>query len=75
MISEFFDRSLVDEVIPMPNEPAFEMTRKFAKEGLLIGLSSGAVIKAITQYADNLTPTDLVVTIFADSGRAYLSKI
>ena len=75
VMSDFFDRSLVDEVIPMANEPAFEMTRKFAREGLLIGLSSGAVIKAITQYANNFTSTDIVVTIFADSGRAYLSKI
>lgn len=75
VISDFFDRSLIDEIIPMANEPAFEMTRKFAREGLLVGLSSGALIQAITQYANNLQPTDIVVTIFADSGRAYLSKL
>ena len=75
VISDFFDRSLIDEVIPMQNEPAFEMTRKLANEGLLAGLSSGAVIQAVKQYARNLQPSDIVVTIFADSGRAYLSKI
>jgi cystathionine beta-synthase len=75
VISDFFDRSLVDDIIPMPNEPAFAMTRKLAREGLLVGLSSGAVTQAITQYASNFKSTDVVVTIFADSGRAYLSKI
>jgi cystathionine beta-synthase len=75
IVSEFFNRDLIDEIIPMPNKAAFQMTRKLAKQGLLVGLSTGAVVEAITQYAEKLKHDDIVVTIFADSGRSYLSKI
>ena len=44
------------------------------KYGLLIGTSAGAVAYAGAEYSKKLGKNDLVVMIFGDSGRAYLSK-
>ncbi len=74
--SAVFDQSVVDEIIPITDEDAFSMTRKVATEhGLLVGISSGAVIHVALEYAKKLTPHDVVVMILADSGRAYLQKV
>lgn len=76
VISETFDQKVVDQIIPISDEDAFAMTRKLAQEhGLLVGLSSGAVMHVALEYAKNLSPQDVVVCIFADSGRNYLSKL
>lgn len=69
------DESVIDEIVPVTDHSVFESTRKMAdKYGLLVGLSSGAVMHALFNYEDQFTPNDLVVVIFADSGRAYLGK-
>ena len=69
------DLSVIDEIIPVADKEAFDMTRKLAKDhGLMVGLSSGAVMHVAFDYFKNLKPTDVAVVIFADSGRAYLSK-
>ncbi len=75
VISETFDQSVVDEIIPINDDDTFAMTRKLAKQGLLVGLSSGAVIHAALEYCKNLTEEDIVVITIGDSGRAYLSKV
>jgi len=69
------DRSVVDEFILVKGKDAFDTAKKFSEQGILIGLSSGAVMHATTKYLPKLQPTDVVVTILADSGRAYLSKL
>ncbi len=75
VISETFDQSVVDEIIPINDNDAFVMTKKLAKQGLLVGISSGAVMHVALNYCKNLTEKDIVVIIFGDSGRAYLSKV
>lgn len=76
VISETFDQSVVDHIIPITDEDAFNSTRKVAKEnGLLVGISSGAVLHIAIKYAQQLSSDDVVVIILADSGRAYLSKV
>lgn len=76
VISETFNQSIVDQIIPVSDEDAFTMTRKLAKDfGLLVGLSSGAVMHATLKYAKKLNKNDVIVVILADSGRSYLSKI
>ncbi len=44
------------------------------KHGFLVGGSSGAVAHAAYEYSKTLSPHDMVVMIFGDSGRAYLTK-
>ncbi|MDO8955203.1 MAG: cysteine synthase family protein [Gammaproteobacteria bacterium] len=71
-----FDKRYVDEVIGVYDDDIFEMTRRLAREhGLLVGISSGAVMQAALSYAKKLTQDDYLVVIFADSGRAYLQKV
>lgn len=76
VISETFDQSVVDQVIPITDDAAFAMTKAMAQEyGFLVGISSGAVMSVALEYCKNLSENDVVVIIFADSGRNYLSKI
>lgn len=76
VISDTFDQAVVDQVIPITDEDAFAMTKRLAMEhGLLVGISSGAVMHVALEYAKNLKETDVVVVIFADSGKNYLSKV
>ncbi|MFC1841448.1 PLP-dependent cysteine synthase family protein [Candidatus Dependentiae bacterium] len=69
------EKEFVDEFMLVSGQDAYDMAKKLAKQGILVGLSSGAVMCAIENYLPKLKPTDVMVTIFADSGRAYLSKI
>lgn len=75
VISDNFDKKVIDEIIPINDNDAFTTTRELAKQGILVGISSGAVMHVALNYAKNLTKNDVVVVIFADSGRAYLSKV
>lgn len=76
VISDTFDQSVVDEIIPITDNDAFEMTRKLAsKYGLLVGISSGAVMYVALEYCKKLSKRDVIVVILADSGRNYLSKV
>jgi cystathionine beta-synthase len=75
VISEAFDPSVVDHVIPITDEDAFNATRTYAKQGIMGGISSGAVLHVAVKYAQQLSPSDVVVIVLGDSGRAYLSKV
>ncbi len=69
------DESLVDEFISVSDEQGFEMLKVLSsKYGFLVGTSSGAVACAAQRFFDKLSKEDCAVMIFADSGRAYLSK-
>ncbi len=69
------DESVIDEFIPVSDEQSFAMLKIMAsKHGLFLGTSGGAVAHAVQDYATKLNKDDLVVVVFADSGRAYLSK-
>ncbi len=70
-----YDPNVTNEFLNVTDEDSIAMLKTMArKHGLLIGPSSGAVAYAAYEYAKNLTPSDVVVMIFGDSGRAYLSK-
>ena len=76
VISEVFDKEAIDEIIPITDENAFAMTQTLAtRYGLLVGISSGAVMHVALQYAKKLSKNDIIVLILADSGRNYLSKV
>jgi len=68
-----YDPSFADRCIEVQTEQAYEMVRALArKEGLFVGISSGAAAVAVLQVASELNE-GLVVTIFPDAGYKYLS--
>lgn len=74
-IPDTLDASVYDEVIAVADEDAFETGRELAaKEGLLVGISSGAAVWAAGQLAqrpENKGKT--IVAILPDTGERYLS--
>jgi len=73
-IPKVLDTSLIDQIIAVPNEEAFNFARQLAtKEGILAGISSGAAVYAAQKVADELGPGKLVVTVLPDTGERYLS--
>ncbi len=70
---EVLDLSLVDKVITMSDEKAYELTRSIAKEeGLFVGISSGANVAAALELAKEY-PGKIIVTVLPDNGERYLS--
>ena len=68
-----YDKSLLDEVVHVEDEIAFETTRKMAREeGLLVGMSSGAAVAVALQKVQELKK-GLIVVICPDGGERYLS--
>ena len=74
-VPDTLDMSVYDEVIAVADEDAFETGRELAaKEGLLVGISSGAAVRAASQLAqrpENKGKT--IVAILPDTGERYLS--
>lgn len=70
---EIYDKRIIDEIVNIDDEEAFEMTRRLGKEeGLFVGMSSGAAMVIAAQKALEMTEGTIVV-IFPDSGERYLS--
>lgn len=74
-VPEVLNTKIYDEVLPIENEDAFTEGRAFAvSEGILVGISSGAALKAATILAkrpENAGKT--IVALLPDSGDRYLS--
>lgn len=76
IISDVFNQQVVDSIATISDDDAFSATRKLAyKYGIMAGISSGAAMHVGMELAQGLTEKDVMVLIFADSGRAYLSKV
>jgi cystathionine beta-synthase len=74
-ISPVMDYSVVDAIETVSDAEAFSMLPILAqKMGVLAGPSSGAVAYAVQKQAKKFAPNDVIVMIFGDSGRAYLTK-
>jgi cystathionine beta-synthase len=64
-----------DAFVRVSDPEAFTMTRRLvAEEGLLVGPSSALALVGAMKWAENIKEPKNIVVIFADSGRAYLSK-
>lgn len=74
-VPDTLNTDIYDEIIPVENEDAFELGREIARtEGILVGISSGAALKAATELAkrpENKGKT--IVVLFPDTGDRYLS--
>jgi O-acetylserine dependent cystathionine beta-synthase len=69
------DLGLADEVIMVPDAPAFAMVARLAaEEGILGGSSSGANVTGALQVAKRLGPGKRVVTLIPDGAERYMSK-
>jgi cysteine synthase A len=74
-IPEVLDQSLIDDVVTVTNDDAFEFARQAAKlEGILCGISSGAAIKAALDVARRPESAGKnIVTIIPSTGERYIS--
>ena len=73
-IADTMDVSLIDKVIKITDNEAFETARILAKtEGILAGSSSGAALAAALKLQDSIDHGN-IVTIFPDRGDRYFSK-
>ncbi|MEN3039386.1 MAG: cysteine synthase family protein [Candidatus Kryptonium sp.] len=74
IVPGIFEPELVDELIEVSTEEAYEMVKLLARvEGLLVGVSSGAVMAACLKLAQKIDE-GFIVTVFPDSGFKYLSE-
>ena len=74
-VPDVLERKLVDEVITVTNDEAFDMARRLAKEeGILCGISSGANVHAAVKYASRPeNQGKLVAAIIPSFGERYLN--
>jgi len=74
-VPRILDRSVIDEIIAVSDEAAFETARQLAKvEGILCGISSGAAVWAALQVARRPENADKrIVVIVPSTGERYLS--
>lgn len=73
-IPQVLNTELLDKVVKVTNENAFEAGRSIAREeGLLVGISSGAALWAALQEAKELGEGKNILVIVADAGERYLS--
>ncbi|TMC72643.1 MAG: pyridoxal-phosphate dependent enzyme, partial [Chloroflexi bacterium] len=71
-----FDPAMVDRWVRVSDRDAFLTARRLTREeGILVGGSSGTAMFAALEVAKELDERALVLVLFADSGRSYLSKI
>ncbi|ADH60777.1 cysteine synthase [Thermoanaerobacter mathranii subsp. mathranii str. A3] len=73
-IPKVLDRDVIDEVIAVKDEDAFEVTRLLAKkEGILGGISTGASLWAAIEVSKKLGKGKKILAMAPDSGERYLS--
>ena len=74
-IPKVLDMSVIDEVMPVSDDQAFDMARQLAsEEGILCGISSGANVHAALEMARRPeNKGKVIVTIICDTGERYLS--
>lgn len=73
-VPDVLNTNVYDEIVQVADEDAIETTKKLAaKEGILVGPSSGATVWAALQEARRLGPGKRVLCIAPDTGERYLS--
>jgi cysteine synthase B len=73
IVPEIYDPSAIDVSIMIDTQEAYAKAREIvAKEGIFVGMSSGAAMIAASKVLEELT-SGLVVVVFPDRGEKYLS--
>jgi cysteine synthase B len=73
LVPRIYHPELLDEKITIKDDEAFEMTRLLAtKEGIFVGMSSGAAVAGALQMAKKIT-CGIIVVILPDRGESFLS--
>ena len=74
-IPEVFDETVLDGKIVVDSRSSFVMAKELTdKEGLFVGISSGAVVRAAVKAAERLEGEQHIVCLLADGGWKYLSS-
>jgi cysteine synthase A len=74
-VPDILNRNVIDEIVQVGNEQAFEMAKRLAREeGILTGISAGAAVEAAVKIANRkASDGKLVIAILCDTGERYLS--
>ena len=73
-IPENYHANAIDEVIQVSKDDAYDFTRTIAKkEGILVGVSSGASLAAVSKKLQTISNDAIVLTFNYDTGERYLS--
>jgi len=73
-IPGILDREIIDEIIQVTKEDAFDYAKRCAKEeGILVGISSGASLAAVSQKIEHVPAGSRILTFCYDTGERYLS--
>lgn len=73
IVPGIYDPAVADEDLGVATEEAFELTRRLARDGLFVGISSGANLAGALRIARS-TSDAVIVVIFPDGGEKYLSE-
>lgn len=73
-IPKIYDATLVDDVIAISDDDAFQTAKELAQtEGLFVGISSGAAMSAALKVAEKESENKNIVVLLPDTGERYLS--
>ena len=73
IVPGIYDMALADENVGVGTEEAFELTRTLARQGLFVGISSGANLAGALRVARRALDA-VIVVVFCDGGEKYLSE-
>lgn len=75
-VPRVLNQEIIDGVVPVEDGDAYAMAKELAcREGLLVGISSGAAVVAACQVAQEMGPGARIVVILPDTGERYLSVL
>jgi len=73
-VPSILDTALLDEIVQIGKEEAFEYTKEAAKkEGLFVGISTGAALAAVAKKLPEIPAGSSILTVNYDTGERYLS--
>jgi cysteine synthase A len=73
-IPDVLNREIFDELVPVTDERAIEVSQQLAaEEGIFVGISSGATLAAAFQVAEKAKKGSVILAMLPDTGERYLS--